>query len=655
MSYLALPRLHFLGRMAVSTPTANNNNYDLVLDVENAAIHDPYRSMTDQGFRDCMRSLVLKDLSMMSMGIVDVLNANWDYDGDNSLWFENVVVTGADLPNGQRVRTAAEDPVVGLPVTILGDKWGDHFRPALIVDNDPTSDLSSQIFYSQFQVGAQATGLTAAASPEAGWMPRAYERWLYLARNLMVFPDACFSAIWQLPLPNRNLRFQGTDTSPAIRALAAAAASGLGLQARFVTYYFERKWTDEEMQQFYKNGATPKNRSRGVILGTIGAWDETDLGSAPAGRILYPPLAPMPYPNAVMAMNKAFTLGPAVARVDPTRHVVTLDLCTAFPEVTAAKDPADPDPHELQKIDLSVAMLEVLSADGKTTTPIGTFPYDTTSYLAGSGLVEVGYAADQQAAIDAGTLRISCASAAVSPVLLEQPYTAETDDRSTYLTVGESTSIRVRIYERGGAPTKRVPVGVQQYRAKEILGPPGPTGTSGLPEKHFILAPNGVTPFVSIDPPGGAIVDTDGWLTLTLTGLEPGLGMLRFLVGAASDNFPAPANDQDQGAWMRLSHCHVRVLPADTDLDAIPDDQVTWELVYDKVLRYFYRMYPAMDGPMKLNDQATVEARAQMLQLMIDENSWGSTLYMPITRELSKGKRRLLQRWCARVLSGVST
>lgn len=651
MSYLELPRIHFIGRLAVSTPTANNNNYDLVLDPENVGIHEPYRSMTDEGFRQLMRELVLKDLSFMNMGIVDVLNANWDYDGDNRLWVEGVTVTAVDTEDGARLTTAAQDPLIGLPIDLVGDKWGDGNRPALIVDNDPTSDLTSQVFMGQFLVGNPQLGFTAASSQQGGYLPRGYERWLYLTRNLVVFPDACFSAIWQFPFPNANLSFAGSGQSPTLDALQKLAGANAGLEARCCTYYFERRWTDEQMEQFYKNGTYPLNRSRGVVLGTIGVWRQDEYATAPTGRLLYPPVSTMPYPQG--AMSKVFTLGPAAARVDSTRRVITLDLITTFPEVTPAADPTDPDPQELTKIDLGTATLEVVAADGGKIA-LGTFPYDTASYLAGSGLVEVPYAATQQALIDTGTLQISCDRATVTPVCIEMPYVAETDDRAVYLSVGETKSITVKVFERGGALTAKVPVTVQQHRAKEVLGPPGPTGTSGLPEKHFMLTPTATDPYLSIDPQG-AMVDLDGTLTLSLTGLQPGLGMLRFLVGPSSANFPPPDSDQDQGAWMRFWSCNVRVLPSDAELDAIPDAQVTWELVYDKVLRFYYRMFPAMDGPMKLNDQATVSARAQMLQLMIAENSWPSTLYMPITRDLSDGKRRLLQRWCARVLSGVAT
>ena len=167
----------------------------------------------------------------------------------------------------------------------------------------------------------------------------------------------------------------------------------------------------------------------------------------------------------------------------------------------------------------------------------------------------------------------------------------------------------------------------------------------------MFFTPNDAAPVVTISPPA-TMVDGDGLVRLTLTGVAPGLAVLRFLPG--TDNPPDP-KPGDFTAWMLPYFVNVRVLPTDADLDAIPDDQVTWDLVYDKVLRYFWRMYPTMDAHLRLNDKAQVDAQAQIVSLLIDTSSSFSTLYMPITRDLSGGKRRLLQRYCARVQAGQTT
>jgi hypothetical protein len=122
------------------------------------------------------------------------------------------------------------------------------------------------------------------------------------------------------------------------------------------------------------------------------------------------------------------------------------------------------------------------------------------------------------------------------------------------------------------------------------------------------------------------------------------------------DGAPPPDNlNGFSPAWTWLYFVHVRVLPSDADLDAIPDNQITWDLVYEKVLRYYYKVFPTMDQHLMLNDKQACINAAQMLLLLTDASSWDSTLYMPITREMSDGKRNLLHRWCRRVLAGQTT
>lgn len=88
----------------------------------------------------------------------------------------------------------------------------------IIVDIDPTSDFSSQMFLAQFTVGSAQAGFSATANEQA-FIPRTHSHWLDLARNVAMFPDATFAATWQLALPNATLAFTPGD-SAAIDALA---------------------------------------------------------------------------------------------------------------------------------------------------------------------------------------------------------------------------------------------------------------------------------------------------------------------------------------------------------------------------------------------------------------------------------------------------
>jgi hypothetical protein len=639
MSYLFRPRVHFLGGFGVSTPTANNNNYILALDPEKIGFFSPYDTMDDQQFRDEMRKLVQIDFNgFFGLGVEQILQGNWNYYGDNRITLNGVSVFAIDSADGSRLTLPSQDPLIGAPVQMLGNNFGDTPTPAIMVDSDPTSDLATQIFTSSFTVGQPGCMLSAQATP-ASPLPRAFSRWIYLFyRNLVETPDATFSAIWQHALPNANISFDAGN-SPTLAALRQIAAQGRGLQVRYVTYFFRRKFTDPQMAQFFQQGNFQLNESAGIMLGTIGPWDAGEPGTWPAARLLVPPMSTMTYGTGTTA--KQYTLGPALAVLDTSRNVLVLDLINTFPETTS--DP-NSNPQNLTKIDLGVATLQAVAAGGAVTT-VGTFAYDTTTYLAGGGIVEIPVAPGIVNTLASCELRIVCAAAASAPVtvLAEQSAVVETDDHCVYITEGHSVTVNLQAWLKGQAPPG-MQIQVQQYRTKESLQSLNPSqpNAAKIPAKNSILTPNPSgfpPPFLSY-PSSTLTVDANGMVDLTLTGVEPGVGMIRLV--PAGSNPPDPKGMAD---WMRLFYINVRVLPADSQFDSVPDSALTWDFIYANVLRYFYRLYPAMDSHVPLNNQQAVTNAAPMLRMMIDPSKWNSTLYMPVTRELSDGKRRLLQRW----------
>jgi hypothetical protein len=652
MSALDRPRLHFMGQMAAITPTANNNNYDLVVEPQSVSLYPKFAAMSDDQFRQAMKTLVLKNFSIVNEGIVEVLEGNWNFYGDNSVVWRDVAITGYDPPGGGR---DTADPIVGQPLAIFGNSWGDTPTAPIIVDIDPTSDFSSQMFLAQFTVGGAAAGFTA-QSNEQTIIPRTHSHWLDLSRNVAMFPDATFAATWQLALPNGTLGFT-PGASPAIQALATAAGNGLGLIARFTTYYFNRKYTDPQLAALYAQGQTVQNESAGVLYGTIAPWLPGELGTVPGGRRLNPVAA---LANAIpKVFVTTYGLAPACAQVDASGTSVVLDLIGAFRDEIQPPPPLDappPPPSTITKVDYGTATLQVVDAAGAAH-DIGPVPYDQATYLAGGGIVEVPIPAGLAATIATGTLQIVAPAAPFAPgtppapLLAEAPIVAESDDRATYITLGESATITINVRQLGQIPAAPVPVLVQQFRSLEILTPTT-DGTQPLPEKLTLPVPTKARPVVEVTPQG-AMSGPDGTIALTLTAVDPGMCILVFT--PAGDTPPPDDLNGFAPGWAWLYFVHIRVLPSDADLDAIADADVTWDLVYENVLRYYYKLFPVMDQHVQLNDKQACMRSAQILMGLTDASAWNSTLYMPVTRELSDGRRRLLHRWCQRVIAGQET
>ena len=58
---------------------------------------------------------------------------------------------------------------------------------------------------------------------------------------------------------------------------------------------------------------------------------------------------------------------------------------------------------------------------------------------------------------------------------------------------------------------------------------------------------------------------------------------------------------------------------------------------------YFAASYPNRKA--LLNEKEAVKAQALAILARMDQGATGSTLYMPVSRDMSAGKRRLLRRW----------
>ena len=81
------------------------------------------------------------------------------------------------------------------------------------------------------------------------------------------------------------------------------------------------------------------------------------------------------------------------------------------------------------------------------------------------------------------------------------------------------------------------------------------------------------------------------------------------------------------------------------------NDLLTFDVVYAKVLRTYYLLYPAMNLVFPLNSEAAVAKYAKAILQRTDPAIWMSINYMPRTRDMSDSRRTLLRAWCRKVLA----
>ncbi|MFE4588630.1 ferritin-like domain-containing protein [Streptomyces laurentii] len=142
-----------------------------------------------------------------------------------------------------------------------------------------------------------------------------------------------------------------------------------------------------------------------------------------------------------------------------------------------------------------------------------------------------------------------------------------------------------------------------------------------------------------------------GWFTLR----GARAGTARLLLAADTEDTPpcpldapgsaaAAYDDADAlGWWAGAGGAHVRVLADDWHLDAVPNEQVSFELLHREVFACYEQLYPFMrDEVFSLEDRCKVETYAKLIWQMCDPSNRDRTYYMPPSRDLTLPKARLL-------------
>jgi hypothetical protein len=361
----------------------------------------------------------------------------------------------------------------------------------------------------------------------------------------------------------------------------------------------------------------------------------------------------------------------------------------------------------LTKADFGPLSVGVLLANNSIT-PIGEIgydQYDSTAYEASGGIVDVPLSITGP--IPDGTLVVLSQGVVA---LQEQQLSAQTDSRGIYLDQGATASIDITVYDRG-VPSPNANVLVARYGSPYQLPPlygnlalipVGPTAPTG-PIDPYLYGPTayGVTgpaeQVVNFDsgniqqvysPPSGPTAEVttvqagaNGVASLALSAQTPGFMVLGFFPYASGASAPAPPSNlypfssssmtgasgpfaQNIDNWFYTT---VRVLPFDDDLpqmfcdlwNSTHDEDQVWDFIYSPttasggILYLYDQIFSVMLEYVNLGDRAAVEHEIVPIWIMIAPTSAeeGSNV-MPITRDLSAGKRLVLQLWIYLVANG---
>ena len=352
MSVFDYPRINFWGWQRVNPATGNNNSLGpgdeltVTSDTDQVQPIGPIdRELTDAEFVKWMESSDQKDPDKKGN-----VRAQWNYYGDMSMRFDDVVVKSVVLRPGEIV---TDDPIIDAKVGL---------NNALVCDLNPEGFDCTQIFSSALQVYAPeafgGTGQFVSRMPT-----RAVSRSTNWYRNVSFHTDfpndssggaggASATFIHSVEVRKKDLQNvrslgdeydemlhhwwpkPGVDGKPVSRAAAAMhealhRSDVKGLQVEFNLYLCYPRIADSALIKDFAAGRKTENPAIGWVLGTIAPWCDGD----PASLILGRPVKPaQPYVNPYRKDKKPYFLGPAVARVNERASVVSVDLINSLPE-----------------------------------------------------------------------------------------------------------------------------------------------------------------------------------------------------------------------------------------------------------------------------------------------------------------------------------
>lgn len=408
-----------------------------------------------------------------------------------------------------------------------------------------------------------------------------------------------------------------------------------------------------------------------------------------------------------------YVLGVAVAEVHPNSDgtaLLSIDMSSSLPNTSIAAEDVRKREAWFDISNPNLGPLAIVSNNAGKTTTVGAvyytptkagYPgYDWTHYKAKAGIIDLPLTKEQAQLVNTGTLEIraSVPDGGYQITIWEDPYQITTDQRNEYVEVGETRTISLSVLHHG-KPAIGVQVAIVQYSVLNFLpwiapvdeaaldfvgtttaivtefgapteGDPASVATVGDPVSQ---PPAPSAPTVPMPPSrtvvGFATTNADGIATFKILGKNAGFATFLYSVykgdpAAFRPDSAAIGNESDPTANISnntVYFSNVRILPADAGMprefcdlwNRTRDSAEVWQYVYRRILMVYDVLFPAMMRFMPFSNAKAVEAAAGQLAKMIDKSLVEkSTLYMPITRDLSEGKRQVLLLWCSLVLRG---
>lgn len=625
MSLFDFPRINIAGTVLLNPGTANNDDYAgaaFLPSGETLALMDSKQvqantyGMSDEDFIAWVQQG--QTFNMQGGGTQVIMPSEWNYYGDmsSSVGAGDAAVVGVVTGPGQLY--TSPDPSV--PATAL-------IGSALTYDggitdiNSEGSPPATQFFIEQLTLmNGTSIALQGPASKGAC-------QWINFYRNVNAVADqGAGGYMYHVILKSQcggNFNIPGFD-DPAI----------IGAIFRYYLYnIIQGATTTETLERLYANKQNPAVLQFVATIAPL--YDNEAITTGPVGRLLAAPSTfniPLTFNNG----SGAIALAPAV--VQQNGNTISVEFVGTFPD--------NYQPPNNNKYDLGVMTLTV-TGNGVT----ADFAIDYTDTTDGNNRgwlydFDISGNAEAQKALSDPNATFALVSEKFRTVLTESEYFVVTNQLAMYaeqngaadlfLNQGTWEPATVSVYQRGVELAAGVcpPITVWSYSTVPLQ----------TPGARVQVATN----FQPGDP-------------LNADTSQPGNLDFVFTVG---NQPPPPASwsaflNPPFTTLTNTTIISLRILPNGEDFsqyyvdptapEPVGNASLTFDVVYQKVLRVYYLLFPAMNQYIPLNDEAKMTAAAGRILARTDPAIWMSTGYMPRTRDMSATRRTLLQAWCRKV------
>lgn len=648
MSIFNYPRINFKGTIQLNPGTANNDDYasayvlpnswgpfagaPLAL-IDSKTVQARTYGMADEAFRTWVQKAQTFDVVGGTPGqTAQTIPAEWNYYGgmDMNIIAAQVIGVKTD-PHQIHCQQNDSEPLTELLGADLSFSGG-HFTDV----NSEGSPPATQFFIDGLTLTkAGKTFISGSASKAAC-------QWLNFYRNVNLTADGGAGGYVYHVIrksPETTLNIPGFD-----------APNVAGVILRYYLYRpMESANTSAQIEALYQQQQT--NPATLEIIGTFAPlYEDEQILTTPTGRLMVSNQAQIPTPKGSQnnSPNGLIALAPAVLQCRD--NIISADFVGTFPD----NYQAPPQPAQPTNLKYDFGEVSLVVSCGLNSAVIGTVEYANTSKGDQQGWVfdfDVSSNKLAQQILGSAEATFKLVHSSFGTILQETDYyfvsnqqaiyAEQFGDGSQFLNQGTLEPASVSVFKRGQELSSDhcPPITVWQYRSIPLQDP-------GL-----------AVPISTSHKPGQPIiVDTS----------QPGNFLFTFSINDEANASPAGYPPKSYSAFMNppfitnAPSISLRILPNNEDFsryyvdpnveDPVGNDLLTFEVVYEKVLRTYYLLYPVMIPYVQLNSEKDVTKNAQAILQTTERAIWMLAGYMPRTRDMSASRTKLLRAWCQKVL-----